>query len=103
MAPSKITAGSLYPSLCNVTNCIVVYLSLTPMNALQLFSLKDRVAVVFGGTSGIGHAIARGVAQAGAGTIASSLHEARVNAMADEFRAMETKTLRRTTDVPARA
>jgi NAD(P)-dependent dehydrogenase (short-subunit alcohol dehydrogenase family) len=32
------------------------------MNALELFSLKNRVAVVLGGTSGIGLAIACGFA-----------------------------------------
>jgi len=32
------------------------------MNALELFSLKNRVAVVLGGTSEIGLAIARGFA-----------------------------------------
>ena len=36
------------------------------MNALEQFSLKDRVAVVLGGTSGIGLAIARNYAQDGA-------------------------------------
>src|ERR1035437_7824551 len=35
------------------------------MNALELFSLKNRVAVVLGGTSGIGLAIARGSSEAG--------------------------------------
>jgi len=73
------------------------------MNALELFSLKNRVAVVLGGTSGIGQAIARGFAQAGAITIASSRDQARVNAMADEFDAMGAKTLRLTSDVRSRA
>jgi len=73
------------------------------MNALELFSLKNRVAVVLGGTSGIGQAIARGFAQAGAITIASSRDQDRVNAMADEFDAMGTKTLRITSDVQDRA
>ena len=72
------------------------------MNALEKFSLKDRVAVVLGGTSGIGQAIARGFAQAGAITIASSRDEERVNAMAAEFEAMGTKTLRLTSDVQDR-
>lgn len=73
------------------------------MNALEAFSLKDRVAVVLGGTSGIGQAIARGFAQAGAITIASSRDQDRVNFMADEFDAMGTKTLRLTSDVQDRA
>jgi NAD(P)-dependent dehydrogenase (short-subunit alcohol dehydrogenase family) len=72
------------------------------MNALELFSLKNRVAVVLGGTSGIGQAIARGFAQAGAITIASSRDQAKVDAMAAEFEAMGTKTLRMTSDVQDR-
>jgi NAD(P)-dependent dehydrogenase (short-subunit alcohol dehydrogenase family) len=73
------------------------------MNALELFSLKNRVAVVLGGTSGIGQAIARGFAQAGAITIASSRDQAKVDAMAAEFEAMGTSTLRLTSDVQDRA
>jgi NAD(P)-dependent dehydrogenase (short-subunit alcohol dehydrogenase family) len=73
------------------------------MNALERFSLKDRVAVVLGGTSGIGQAIARGFADAGAITIASSRDQARVDAMADEFEAAGRKTLRLTSDVQDRA
>ncbi len=73
------------------------------MNALETFSLKNRVAVVLGGTSGIGQAVARGFAQAGAITIASSRDQERVNQMADEFEAMGTRTLRVTSDVQDRA
>ncbi|MBS1857136.1 MAG: glucose 1-dehydrogenase [Acidobacteria bacterium] len=73
------------------------------MNALEAFSLKNRVAVVLGGTSGIGQAVARGFAQAGATTIATSRDQDRVNQMADEFEAMGTKTLRVTSDVQDRA
>jgi NAD(P)-dependent dehydrogenase (short-subunit alcohol dehydrogenase family) len=73
------------------------------MNALELFSLKNHVAVVLGGTSGIGQAIARGFAQAGATTIASSREQAKVDAMAAEFDAMGAPTLRLTSDVQDRA
>lgn len=73
------------------------------MNALEAFSLKNRVAVVLGGTSGIGQAVARGFAQAGATTVATSRDQDRVNQMADEFEAMGTKTLRVTSDVQDRA
>src|SRR5438270_11123681 len=72
------------------------------MSSLELFSIKDKIAVVLGGTSGIGQAIARGFAQAGAITIASSRDQARVDAMADEFDAMGTKTLRIPSDVQDR-
>jgi NAD(P)-dependent dehydrogenase (short-subunit alcohol dehydrogenase family) len=73
------------------------------MNALESFSLKNRVAVVLGGTSGIGQAVARGFAQAGAITVATSRDQDRVNQMADEFEAMGTRTLRVTSDVQDRA
>ena len=38
------------------------------MNPLEQFSIKGKIAVVLGGTSGIGQAIARGYAAAGATT-----------------------------------
>ena len=73
------------------------------MNALELFSLKNRVAVVLGGTSGIGLAIARGFAQAGATTIASSRDQAKVDSTAAELEALGAHTLRLTSDVQDRA
>src|SRR6476660_2780814 len=72
------------------------------MSSLELFSIKDKVAVVLGGTSGIGQTIARGYAAAGATTIASSRDQAKVNAMADEFEKLGSKTLRVTSDVQNR-
>ena len=38
----------------------------------SLFDLNGRVAVVTGGTTGLGHAIAHGLAEAGADVVASS-------------------------------
>jgi NAD(P)-dependent dehydrogenase (short-subunit alcohol dehydrogenase family) len=72
------------------------------MNIAELFSLKDRVAVVLGGTSGIGLAIARGYAQAGAVTIASSRDQARVDATAAELESLGARTMRLTSDVQDR-
>jgi NAD(P)-dependent dehydrogenase (short-subunit alcohol dehydrogenase family) len=73
------------------------------MDAPELFSLKGRVAVVLGGTSGIGLAIARGFAQSGAITIASSRDRAKVDSTAAELEALGARTLRLTSDVQDRA
>ncbi len=73
------------------------------MNPLEQFSLKGKVAVVLGGTSGIGQAIARGYAAAGATTIASSRDKAKVDAMALEIEELGSKTLRVPSDVQDRA
>src|ERR1035437_3541128 len=73
------------------------------MNALEQFSLKNRVAVVLGGTSGIGLAIARGFAQAGAIAIASSRDQGKVDSTASDLEALGARTLRVTGDVQDRA
>jgi NAD(P)-dependent dehydrogenase (short-subunit alcohol dehydrogenase family) len=69
----------------------------------EKFSLKNKVAVVLGGTSGIGQAIARGFARAGATTIASSRDRERVGAQATELESLGSKTLRIPSDVQDRA
>jgi NAD(P)-dependent dehydrogenase (short-subunit alcohol dehydrogenase family) len=63
------------------------------------FELKGRVAVVFGGTSGIGRAIAHGLAEAGADVVATSRREERVEAVAAELEGFGRRTLRLTADV----
>jgi NAD(P)-dependent dehydrogenase (short-subunit alcohol dehydrogenase family) len=72
------------------------------MHPSELFSLQDRVAVVLGGTSGIGLAIARGYAQAGAIAVASSRDQAKVDATAAELESLGSRTLRVTSDVQDR-
>jgi NAD(P)-dependent dehydrogenase (short-subunit alcohol dehydrogenase family) len=72
------------------------------MSINELFSLKGKIAVVLGGTSGIGQAIARGFLQAGATVIASSRDQAKVDKMAAEIEAAGSKTLRQTSDVQNR-
>jgi NAD(P)-dependent dehydrogenase (short-subunit alcohol dehydrogenase family) len=64
-----------------------------------LFSLQGKVAVVLGGTSGIGQAIARGYAQAGAHVVASSRDRQRIEAMAAEIEKLGSRTLRIASDV----
>ena len=54
--------------------------------ASPLFDLSGRVALVTGGSKGIGKAIARGFAEAGAEVIISSRHEDELHAAAAEIR-----------------
>ena len=53
----------------------------------QLFSLQGRVAVVVGGTSGIGRALALGLADAGADVVATGRRAALVEEVAAEIEA----------------
>ena len=63
------------------------------------FELGGKVAVVFGGTSGIGRAIAHGLAEAGADVIPTSRREERVVSAASEIEERGRRTLRMTSDV----
>src|SRR5665213_2201861 len=65
--------------------------------------LKGRSAVVVGGTQGIGHAIALGLADAGANVVATSRSMEAVAQVADELEAHGSRTLRITSDVSDRA
>src|ERR1044072_6857805 len=65
--------------------------------------LDGKIAVVIGGTSGIGRAIANGLAEAGADVIASSRRSGQGEATASEIEAKGRKTLRLTSDVCDRA
>ena len=53
----------------------------------HLFDLTGRVALVTGGSKGLGKAMARGFAQAGADVVISSRHEEELVAAAVEIRA----------------
>ena len=68
----------------------------------ELFNLNGRVAVVMGGTSGIGRMMALGLADAGADVVASGRREELVNAVADEIEQRGRKALRRSSDVQSR-
>jgi NAD(P)-dependent dehydrogenase (short-subunit alcohol dehydrogenase family) len=70
---------------------------------LELFDLTGRVAVVIGGTSGIGRAIALGLAQSGADVVASGRRENLVDQIASEIEASGRKSLRVTVDASNRA
>jgi NAD(P)-dependent dehydrogenase (short-subunit alcohol dehydrogenase family) len=64
-----------------------------------MFSLAGKCAVVVGGTSGIGKAIALGLASAGASVVASSRSKQAVESSANCLEARGSKTLRIPSDV----
>src|SRR5690242_11245305 len=65
--------------------------------------LTDRVAVVIGATSGIGRAIATGLAEAGADVVPTGRRPEQVEEACDAIEAAGRRTLRRTSDVTDRA
>jgi NAD(P)-dependent dehydrogenase (short-subunit alcohol dehydrogenase family) len=64
--------------------------------------LSGRVAVVIGGTSGIGRAIAHGLAEAGADVVPSSRRTEQVDTTAAEIEALGRRAVRCTSDVADR-
>lgn len=66
------------------------------------FDLRNKIAVVIGGTSGIGHAIALGLAKAGANVVASSRSAQGVQTTATELEGLGKRSLRVTCDVSSR-
>ena len=69
----------------------------------NIFDLSEKTAVVVGGTTGIGHALALGLADAGADVIASSRRSEEVDKTAAEIEAKGRRTLRVPSDVKDRA
>src|SRR5437762_10257887 len=67
--------------------------------ASPLFDLTDRIAVVVGGTSGIGRAIALGLADAGADVVPTGRRGNLAEAIAREVEARGRRSLAMTTDV----
>jgi len=70
---------------------------------VSLFDLNGRVAVVTGGTTGLGHGIALGLAEAGADVVASSRRSEQVEKVAAEIQSRGRRTIRVTSDVLDRA
>src|SRR5205085_1650932 len=65
--------------------------------------LTGRVAVVMGGTSGLGRAIGIGLAQGGADVVPTGRRESLVNEVCGEIEKAGKKTLRKTSDILDRA
>jgi NAD(P)-dependent dehydrogenase (short-subunit alcohol dehydrogenase family) len=72
---------------------------MTARTAGDRFNLAGRVALVVGGTSGIGHAIALGLADAGADVVATSRRSREVAEVARQIRAKGRRSLEITSDV----
>jgi NAD(P)-dependent dehydrogenase (short-subunit alcohol dehydrogenase family) len=68
----------------------------------RIFDLTGRVAVVLGGTTGLGRAITLGLAEAGADVVASSRRLEQVEFAAEEIEALGRRTIRVTSDVVER-
>jgi NAD(P)-dependent dehydrogenase (short-subunit alcohol dehydrogenase family) len=66
---------------------------------MSLFDLSGRLAVVVGGTSGIGRAIALGLADAGADVVVTGRREPLVGEVAAEIEARGRRSLRMAADV----
>jgi NAD(P)-dependent dehydrogenase (short-subunit alcohol dehydrogenase family) len=69
----------------------------------SLFDLSGKVAVVVGGTTGIGHSLSLGLADAASDVIASSRRSEEVERTAAELEAKGRRTLRIQSDVKDRA
>ena len=65
--------------------------------------LNGKVAVVIGGTSGIGLAIAKGMAEAGADVVPTSRRAEQVEAAAKEIEARGKRSIQIASDVSDRA
>src|SRR4051812_47994937 len=67
------------------------------------FDLSGRVAVVVGGTTGIGRAVALGLADAGADVVATGRRAQQVDDAANAIEAKGRRTLRQPSDVASLA
>jgi NAD(P)-dependent dehydrogenase (short-subunit alcohol dehydrogenase family) len=72
------------------------------LKGVELFNLNGRVAVITGGTTGLGREIALGFAGAGADVVVSSRRQQHVDRVAAEIEALGRRTLRVASDVLSR-
>ena len=70
--------------------------------AYEKMSLEGRVAVVLGGTTGIGRALSLGLTEAGASVVASSRRSEQVEKVSAEIEALGGRTCRQSSDVTSR-
>jgi NAD(P)-dependent dehydrogenase (short-subunit alcohol dehydrogenase family) len=70
---------------------------------MQALELSGRIAVVVGGTSGIGRAIALGLAEAGADVVVTGRREELIGSVASQIEAAGRRTIRQAADVGDRA
>ncbi|HEV2462901.1 MAG TPA: SDR family oxidoreductase [Acidobacteriaceae bacterium] len=69
---------------------------------MNIFNLEGKVAVVIGGTSGIGRALSLGLADAGADVVASARRQQQVDETAAEIEKRGRRTLRVSSDLANR-
>ncbi len=69
------------------------------MAVRSMFDLSGKVAVVVGGTSGIGRALALGLAEAGADVVPTGRREAQIDEVATGIEAFGRRSLRKACDV----
>lgn len=67
------------------------------------FDLTGKCAVVIGGTSGLGKAIALAIAEAGADVVAASRRQEETQKVAKQIEALGRRTLRATVDIRDRS
>jgi NAD(P)-dependent dehydrogenase (short-subunit alcohol dehydrogenase family) len=70
--------------------------------SLEWFNLSGRVAVVMGGTSGIGRTLALSLAEAGADVVATGRRQNLVNEVAADIEKLGRRSLRQATDAASR-
>ena len=66
---------------------------------LEAFSLRDKIAIVTGGGSGIGEEISKAYARAGAHVVVAARQQDRLDRVAEEIRGLGRDSLAVSTDV----